>query len=221
MKDSQKRMIKLTINDRLVKFCAFFVLIGWQSLFAVENNQTVVEKLLREAAATLDRQLKEAGSTGAVALRTIGLDYMTASFMQQQMGNELHRSGRKVIRNFTTDSTFEGAVVELTALDVVIVYSRPQSSGFFSDDSVQRRIVVQVEGQVFAQPGGKVLAAVKIEQAQEDRIKYKEIVELEQSPYSFSKGVRAGLSSMDKIIEPALIVSGLAVIFYLFFSQRG
>jgi len=197
------------------------MLIGGHSLWAAESNQVVVEKLLRQATRQLEQQLDTAGSTGVVALRTVGLDYMTASFVNRQMGNELLQSGREVFRNFKADSTFEGTVVELTAFDVVIVYSRPKSNGFFSDDSVQRRIVVQLEGQAFAQPGGKLLAAVKIEQAQEDRIKYRQIDKLEQSPYSFSKGVRAGLSSMDKIIEPALIVSGLAVIFYLFFSQRG
>jgi hypothetical protein len=126
----------------------------------------------------------------------------------------------KVFRNFIPGNSFQGYVLEIENSSVKIVYSKPYTKKFLGKSYVKRKVTVNIGFQLYYNQSNQVLGAdVKILE-KEDEIKYNQINDLEKSSYSFTIGHQSGHSFWHRIFEPVLVISGCAVIVYLFFTQR-
>jgi len=85
---------------------------------------------------------------------------------------------------------------------------------------VQRLILFTIEGQVYNFNDKRVVLPVKLEKQYTDEIIYSEIEMLEESPFEFTYGTRAGITFWQEILEPAIVVSSVLVVLLLLFTQR-
>ncbi|TFG95628.1 MAG: hypothetical protein E4H13_13145 [Calditrichales bacterium] len=101
-----------------------------------------------------------------------------------------------------------------------IKYSEPFEKTFFGRNFVKRQITVEVSGQIYSPLTSVVSQTINKSPRVVDEIAQGSIEDLERSAYRFTQGIKAGYSFWEKFYEPALAVTSVALIVYLFFTQR-
>ena len=147
-------------------------------------------------------------------------DQNLTGYLETNISNALAQSNYTVFRNFPVDTTFENTVFEIVNCMVQIQYSEPNTWDVFKEAKVERIIQLSIEGQIYNSKDNKVLLPIKTSKYFSDPIYYDQIEELEQSPYPFTNGKKADISSWQKIIEPVIVVSSVLVVVLLLFTQR-
>lgn len=206
----------MTMKFSRFKLLAFFALCLPVAANAITTNQSLVDSLLTERFERWQSQIQDS----VVFIKTVESGEK-AAYLKNLLGNTLRKNGFQTFRNFTTGSTLQGTVIEISRFDVIVKYSEPVSDRIWDSDSTGRLIKVVLEGQIYHAPEGKVQQALDEDIEYFDKISYDKIIEMERSPYRVFKGIRKDISLMQKIFEPAFIVTSAVVIVYLFFTQRG
>ena len=135
-------------------------------------------------------------------------------------GNQALKNSFHVYRNYNPSASFDGMVIDLDRFSINVTYSKPFTKKLFGPNYTVRRVEIILRGQLYRKLSGKVLESLDELRSYEDEIRYDDIQMLEKSNYTFTNGVRKDYSFWDKLIEPALTITSVALLVYLFFSQR-
>ncbi|MCB0283741.1 MAG: hypothetical protein KDF60_14235 [Calditrichaeota bacterium] len=103
--------------------------------------------------------------------------------------------------------------------NIRIVYQQ-EATGFLglSTEYVRKNNIV-LSGWIGNADGSK-LKVLNINKEFSEKVKTDNLAELEESPYSFTRGNTQELSIWTSTIEPVMAISSVAIIVYLFFSVR-
>lgn len=194
------------------------MLIAHGSLLA-RNNLQVIDSLVNEI--TID--ILEAGNkriSKNVVLKIGDFKQNLNSYLSTKIGNILTENNYQAFRNFPKDTSFEFTVFEIQNFALDIKYSEPFSDGFFDDELVQRIVDLKLTGQVYNGESLEIIIPIKKNKKFVDEINYKNIEKMEESPYQFTFGEKAGLTAWQKLFEPVLVMSSVLTVLLLLFTQR-
>jgi hypothetical protein len=156
----------------------------------------------------------------SLALDVSLIDPEIQNYLRVLLGNWFLKNSFQVFRNYNARSSFQGMVLELNTYRFKVIYSKPYEKKFLGSDYVQREVSIDINGQFYHAGKQKVELAVNKNERYHDEIVYSDIVRIEQSAFAFTKGKRQDYSFWDKLYEPVLAVASVAIVVYLFFSQR-
>jgi hypothetical protein len=207
--------MKLLLNSVLISFLS---IIQVQSS-EIRTNIEIVDSLTNQVLQKY-RNNSEIGSPDTLLIIVNNLDRDARNYLQILIGNHYSKKSFKVFRNYNEVSSFEGVIVEIDNFDVDINYSKPYDSSFFGKSYVRRQIHYKIRGQFYKSRDKQVEQALDKETLVEDEIPYERIADVEESPYKFTQGKRADFTFWEKVSEPVVTVAAVAIIVYLFFTQR-
>jgi len=130
-------------------------------------------------------------------------------------GNILAKNSFKVYRNYSQESTFQGMVFEVSKFTIGIVYS-----GRDKTDKLTRTINITLIAQLFHSKTGEIIRPINVEKLHRAEILREQIDGLERSAYQFTQGVRIQYTTWERVIEPLLIISSVAVMIFLLYTLR-
>lgn len=103
--------------------------------------------------------------------------------------------------------------------NIGIVYQQ-ETTGFLGlSTEYIRKNKLLLSGWIEKADGSK-LNVLNINKELSEKVKTDNLTELEDSPYSFTRGTVKDLSSWTSTIEPVMALGSIAIIVYLFFSVR-
>jgi hypothetical protein len=144
----------------------------------------------------------------------------TVEYLRVTIGNAVTANFLQVYRNYNTLSSFQNLVLEIIRFDVDINYSKPYGKTLFGDSFSKREIYLDLFGQLYDAKSGEIKRKIESKKKYIDEINYNLIDTSEQSPYHFTKGKRLGYTNWEKFLEPTIVLTTVALVIYLFFSQR-
>ena len=206
------------MNRLLINFCAFCLLFPGIKLFA-QNNLTIIDSFTNEIAF----EILEAGENEIyenVIFQIGELNNNIDGYLRTKIGNILRENNYQVFRNFPKDSSFECTVLEVQNCTIKIEYSEPFSKNMLGEALVKRFVFMSIEGQLYNEKDSRVILPVNLDKQYEDEIKYNEIYIMEESPFNFTYGTKAGITAWQEFMEPALVVSSVLAVLLLLFTQR-
>jgi len=136
------------------------------------------------------------------------------------VGNLATEKSFQVVRNYNPGSSFQGLVLTIDQFSVHVKYSKPFEKTLLGESYVGREITTEIRGQLYLKRSALILAAIDENIKLSDEIPSAEITRIEDTNYSFSQGERKGYSFWDKVFEPVIVVSAVAIVVYLFYTQR-
>jgi hypothetical protein len=156
----------------------------------------------------------------SLAIDVSELEWEKSNYLKVLIGNLATKKSFKVFRNYNQTSSFQGLVLTITQFTTYVEYSKPFEKTFFGENFVSRRIETELRGQFYSARSDEIIKAIDKKTKYSDEIPYGIIADIENSGYSFSKGIREDYSFWEKIYEPVLVVASVGVVVYLFFTQR-
>jgi len=185
----------------------------------IQTNREIVDSLTYDAISTHQSQMTGNGSD-SLLIRVENLDPDEGNYLRVFFGNYFSQKSFRVYRNYNEISSFQGLIVEIDNFKISIKYSKPFEKSFLGMNFVHRQVHYQMNGQIYSGDGQIVEQAIKSSVLIEDEIPYGSITEVDESPYGFTIGKREDYSFWEKIYEPVITIGSVAIIVYLFFSQR-
>jgi hypothetical protein len=203
----------------LIKSAVFYlVILCTQSIG--QNNLTIIDSLLVNLTDEVVESSEGRLQDRSIIINVAGLEPEVSGYLRLKLGNFLSKSSHKIFRNFPADSSFEGTVFEVQKFQTLINYSEPYEKKTFGNTVVHRDVRVILEGQIYNFKDHRVILPIKKEKKYTDEIEYKNINEVEISPYKFTYGKLADITFWQKVLEPVLVVSSVLVVLLLLFTQR-
>jgi len=157
----------------------------------------------------------QAKNIDSIAIDVSRLAPEKQNYLRILLGNWFFSHSFQVFRNYHQGMSFQGTVFEITKYELNINYSKPYEKKFLESDFVKREISFEMNGQFFAAAEQRLEITVNTKKVFSDEIPYMEI-----PGYSFARGKREDYSFWDKVYEPVLTLTSVAILVYLFFSQR-
>jgi hypothetical protein len=198
--------------------CIGTVIEGATPLEEIPNRSIIDSLMISVIAEGLEDFQNERAES--LAIDVSSLDTELKSYLRILVGNIATEKSFKVFRNYIPGSSFQGLVLTINLCEAVVIYSKPYEKSFLNEKFVQRKIKININGQLYSSRSERILKAIKNKVEYADEIPYKTIAQIEKSNFSFCKGKREGYSIWDKLYEPALAIASVAIIVYLFFTQR-
>lgn len=207
----------MTFKHYLIIFSAIFIVTTGQAAAQFKMNIEVVDHLCDEVSGQI---AKLPGDSVQINLNFSQLNPEIAGYLYLRLGNNLSEQGLKVFRNFNSDQTFDGIVLELNKAEVKIDYAEIAELNILKQATVQRIITFTCTGQLFSAIDGRIISPISHSKTYSDSLETDLINQAEQSAYSFTKGERIAGSGWLKYYEPILLSGAVSVVLYLFFSLR-
>jgi hypothetical protein len=203
----------------LCTYFAFLALAGDEKIDQVQTNETVIDSLI---VAVVSEKIKEISreNKDSLAIDASALDIELAHYLQIVIGNLAAEKSFIVMRNYNQTSSFQGLILVIKSFKTKVSYSKSNISSYLGGKRLQRTIMIEIKGQIYQVPSDIVLSSIDTAVTYEDGIDYDSIDEMEKSNYHFTKGEQGYYSFWDRIFEPALVITSIAALVYLFFTQR-
>lgn len=208
----------LTMKWLLLNFSAFYIVLSCETSFA-QNNLNVVDSFVTE----ITDEIHEASGNEIqknLIVEINKLDKNLSGYLRTKITNDFSNYNYNVFRNFPKDTSFECTVLEIQNSNILINYSEPFSENLFGKTLVTRSINLTLEGQLYNYSDKKIILPIKIKKLYTDRIKYDEIEIMEESPFNFTIGAKAGITFWQQILEPAIVTTSVLTVLLLLFTQR-
>jgi hypothetical protein len=196
------------------KCCIVLLLSGFVSLFGVDNNlrnQFVIEQ-------GLQTKLDSTFSSLLRSKREINIAYKNISdekiaFLKTFFVDYFDKRG-VVVR---IDSALFRINVE--QFDVNIVYTKSSASLWGVSEKINRKVSVILKGLVENRMDNRYIP-LNINMVYADVVNVMDLDFIENSPYTFTKGVSVNKSSWKNFIEPVVVSVSVATVIFLFFVLR-
>ncbi len=156
----------------------------------------------------------------SILIQVEKLDREEGNYLRVFIGNLFSQKSFRVFRNYNEVSSFQGLIVEIDKFNIGVKYSKPFEKSFLGRNFVHRQIHFHIKGQIYDGSGQRVEQAIESNYLVEDDIPYDDISEADESSYGFTIGKREEFSFWEKIYEPVITIGAVAIIVYLFFTQR-
>jgi len=192
---------------------------GQKDLLAQKTNLQIADSLTLSVLADYLQDIRK-NDLDSILIDVSHLETVKQDYLRILLGNWFHANSFQVFRNYHQGLSFQGMVFEINAYQLDVFYSKPYEKKFFGSDFINRRILLNLNGQFYITGSQKVQIAVVREINYSDEIPYAEISAMELSGYPFARGRREDYSFWDKMYEPVLAVTSVAILVFLFFSQR-
>ena len=203
----------------LRNFFVLLILTAISSIGLGKSNIDIVDSL---TIAIIDQEVvaHKATLSDSVIIKLVSPDQEDIDYLTIILGNALSENSFNVYRNYSSGLSFQGIVLEIIKFAVDVTYSRSPNDRDSDQEYVNRKIVVQLSGQIYDVPTTKILQAVNATKSYGDVVPYRDIKKLEKSPYSFTRGKRGEYTHWEKWIEPIIVVTAVAVAVFLFYTIR-
>ncbi len=200
-------------------FIIFFYVFNDETIVSNTSNISIIDSLTISLIVG-DLKSLQSDNEDSLAIDASGLDREVGGYLKVLLGNIATEKSFKVFRNYNSASSFQGLVLVFHLFDIGIEYSEPFENAFLGENYVNRKISIELKGQIYSARSDIIKAALDKEISYTDVILYEDIEWLEHSVYEFTTGMRRNYSFWDKYFEPALAITSVAVMVYLFFTQR-
>ncbi len=207
------------MKSHLSKFIVFYLFIMGSFCFG-QNNLAIIDSLLIEIVKESTKESFEQNKEDKIIISIDSLDNKIAGYLRLKLGNFFSQNKQQVFRNFPSDSSFEGKVLEIQNFQIKIKYSEPFGKDFLGKNYVKRNIWVLLTAQIYNYTNHKIIYPIESETNFSDEIEFNEIENIEDSPYKFTHGKLADITLWQKMLEPALVVSSVITVLLLLFTQR-
>ncbi len=197
----------------------FFSLSAESNVREKESNISVIDSVV--TAIILDNLIdvgREYSDSLAIDLAMLGFE--KENYLKVIIGNLATEKSFRVVRNYNQGSSFQGLVLTIDQFNVHVEYSKPFEKSLLGESYVGREITTEMRGQLYLKRSALILAAIDENIKLSDEVPSAEITRIENTNYSFSQGERKDYSFWDKVFEPVMVVSAVAIIVYLFYTQR-
>jgi hypothetical protein len=203
-------------------FSLFFFLASGFELEVLPEQKTNLQIADSLTILILTDQLPEMkiNHADSLALDVLRLEPEIQNYLRVLVGNWFLQNSFQVFRNYNAGSSFQGMVLEINKYNLEIVYSKPYEKSLLGADYIRRQISLDLHGQFYDAGRQKVQHAVRKTEIYTDEIPYADINRVDESAFPFTKGQREDYSLWDKLYEPVLTVTSVAILVYLFFSRR-
>jgi len=203
----------------ILLFLIFLIGLNGRSFSKEIKNISIIDSLVissiqEEFEAINDVQMD------SLAIDVSEIEWEKGNYLKVLVGNLATKKSFKVFRNYNPTSSFQGLVLIINQFTTRIEYSKPFEKSFLGKNYITRNFEVELKGQFYSARTSEVIKAIEKETKYTDEPPYGDIVEIEKSAYSFTKGKREDYSFWEKIYEPVLVVASVGVVVYLFFIQR-
>ena len=203
----------------IIVFLVFQVIVGGKSYSREINNISVIDSLV--VSSILEEfETIHSEDADSLAIDVSELEWERSNYLKILVGNFATEKSFKVFRNYNPTSSFQGLVLAINRFTTSIKYSKPFEKSFLGKNFTTRRIETGLRGQFYSARTEEVKKAIDKKAQYTDEIPYGSIAEIENSSYSFTRGKRDDYSFWEKIYEPALVIASVAIVVYLFFTQR-
>ncbi len=203
----------------LIVFLVFQVIVNGKSYSREISNISVIDSLvvssIQEEFETIHGE-----DADSLAIDVSELEWERSNYLKILVGNLATEKSFKVFRNYNPTSSFQGLALTINQFKISIKYSKPFEKSFFGKNFTTRRIETELRGQFYLARTEEVKKAINKKAQYTDEIPYRSIADIENSNYHFARGKREDYSFWEKIYEPALVIASVAVVVYLFFTQR-
>ncbi len=177
----------------------------------IKTNLQYAEEALAEISDSLIYSYKR--DNGELGIRTGEggqgeLQLMETVFVQRCVENQV---------NVRIDSP--RVLFHIEQVDISFKYEKTQSNTIGYDDGLYRHLTVVVTGWIedYLKNQKKPL---KLKKQKKDIIEAHRIDKMETDHYSFVRGQKQPGSLWQVMVEPVIVIGSVAIIIYLFFSQR-
>ena len=156
----------------------------------------------------------------SLAIDVSELDVEKGNYLKILVGNLAVDKSFTVFRNYKASSSFQGVVIAINNFTSDIEYSKPFEKSFLGKNYVTRSVDFELQGQCYSARTEEVKFAIDRKITYTDDLPYEIISEIENPNYKFTIGKREDYTFWEKIYEPALVFTSVAIVVYLFFTQR-
>jgi len=203
----------------LIVFIVFQMLIDDKSYSRDIKNISIIDSLVVfSIIGQFDAIRSE--DTDSLAIDVSELESEKSNYLKILIGNLAAEKSFTVFRNYNPTSSFQGLVLTINQFTTKIEYSKPFEKSFLGKNYVNRRIETDLRGQFYSARTKEVKKVIDKKLRYEDNLLYSQISDVENSNYGFSKGNREDYTFWEKIYEPVLVIASVAIVVYLFFTQR-
>ncbi len=197
-----------------------FILLIFSRLYAGDQpNIAIIDSLAEDIIKEILSGV-QLSNEDTVALQIELENLQEVRYCQQLVSEILKQNSLTVFRNYNQLSSFYGLVIEISRFEVTVLYTEPDGDGLLGEDYTNRIIQVYLSGQIYNPHSGRIYNSISDERLYQDEIVYSLIGDMDVSEYGFSRGKRQGYSWWELYMEPFLVVSSVAVVVLLFFTQR-
>jgi len=203
----------------LIVFFVFQFLVHDQCYSETINNISIIDSLV---VFTIIGQIDAIRSENvdSIAIDVSELERERSNYLKIAIGNLAAEKSFIVFRNYNPTSSFQGLVITINQFNIDIEYSKPFEKSLFGKNYVTRHINTEMKGQFYSARTHEIKFIIDNKTTYTDDVPYEIISDIENSTYEFAKGKREDYSFWEKIYEPALVIASVAVVVYLFFTQR-
>ena len=114
----------------------------------------------------------------------------------------------------------DSVVIQIEQFDVAIVYEQ-SSQGFLDlETETIRKNRILLSGWLETKSENPLIVSLNTKKTFSEKLATDNIRQLEESPYSFTKGMLTEASLWVNVVEPVMVSSAVAFLVYLFFSVR-
>ena len=93
----------------------------------------------------------------SLAIDVSSLDTEIKSYLKILVGNIATDKSFKVFRNYIPGSSFQGLVLTINQCEAVVIYSKPYEKSFLDENFVQRKISININGQLYSSRSERIL----------------------------------------------------------------
>ena len=119
-----------------------------------------------------------------------------------------------------TDLAADSVLIRIEQFNVEIVYLQKSVGLFNLGTETIRKNKIDLAGWVDIKSDNPQLKSLNIKRTFSEKLTTQNITELEESPYTFTKGILREASLWVNVIEPVMVISAVSLLVYLFFSVR-
>ncbi len=178
------------------------------------SNEQVIENLFFNL---LD-SLNDAGAfkTKTVILKFEGLSPEEKAFCRVRLIKYFNSRGVNVLQSAKDQKEEDALVFTLAEFVPRVEYVERLLSVAGFSRGVQRRVRLKLK----AWTGNDRLNYWQLQSVAADQIGRNQTAELEQSPYSFTRGKWVTYSIWTRLLEPFIVIGSMSVLIYLFYTLR-
>ena len=185
----------------------------------LQKNIELIDSLVTVLLQDVEQQIQVfPGDTMNIMLAEAVNNYQ--NYLPVKIGNFFKDKHFTVFRNYDPSFSFDGLNLIINNFGCSIEYSKPYAKKFLGRNYVKRDVIVSLQGQILKGRLNEITATLDKSAEFQDEIPEARLAELESSGYYFTLGQRRSYSNWLSFLEPAVTVTVVSLIIYLFYIQR-
>lgn len=191
-----------------MKFITLVLILGISVFGQTESNYDLVNNLINKSLADINENIQETEQVYFTSVTQPGAEILQ---------NRIFDSYKTIHSDAIPGKNDTAKNINYALENINIEYSEAFRDNIFSSYNVERKVGVSGIGLI---SGDGSPASITFNESYTDTIGFDEIVEIEKSPFSYTKGEKPDEPFFKSVLEPVVAVSAVIVTVYLFFDVR-